>query len=387
MAQINPTTALRPELLNYVKASMADELTLIKAQSMSVPDLRAAVERHMKGHQTTQTTTGTATTTTATTATVPTTGAPDWLQGMINTIMTAIRPELDSIASKVGNGGQSAPRPVEVIVKSQDGRTLSTGTIAHEMQPTLLQRTLACRHAGGFPVLSGPAGSGKTFAGVQLAELITTALELTEPLQAYPLSFSPSSQIHELIGFQTVNGEFVPTDFYRGWKDGGVIILDELDATDAILLGLNSAIANGKLHFPGVGVVERHPHCYIIGGMNTTGRGATAAYNGRARIDAACRNRAIFIDWGYDEALELKIAGVNDATVNWVRRVQELRKALAELNKGGMAPDILISPRASIIGSAILQNDPSVRWEELENELIWQGATTEDRQRVLALVK
>lgn len=313
---------------------------------------------------------------------------PEWAKGMIEAVKSAVKPDIDKaleLAKNANNG--SLPRAVEVTVKPIDRPAVKLDGPAHKTMPKLISRTLATRWTGTIPTLVGPAGSGKTHAGKQLAGALTAALGLDTPLTAYAMSFHAGSQPHDLLGYQDANGNYRDTEFYRAWSGGGVIVIDEADTSRDVLVALNAPLANGVCQFPGIGSVERHEHCYIVAGANTYGRGATAEYTGRDSIDRASLNRFVMIDWGYDEGLEMAIAGKTDAGRNWVLRVQALRAAAAMFSETGHTLGILISPRASIAGAAILDYASDTPWTELEDELIWQGCDAEVRERVTAAVK
>ena len=88
------------------------------------------------------------------------------------------------------------------------------------------------------------------------------------------------------------------------------------------------------------------------------GQGATTEYIGRLKQDAASLDRWTMLEWGYDEALELATVG-ND---KWVKRVQSVRAKVASRGLRG----VLITPRASYVGAAMLANGFSQAEVELD---------------------
>ncbi len=110
--------------------------------------------------------------------------------------------------------------------------------------------------------------------------------------------------------------------------------------------------------------------------------GATSDYSGRQRQDKATVNRFAFVEFDYDEQLELAAAGTDQR--DWVLHVQSLRKALVSL--GQSAPDILITPRASINGAAMLRQT-GLPWDVVESATIFVGCSEDDRIKVKAAVK
>lgn len=185
--------------------------------------------------------------------------------------------------------------------------------------------------------LYGPAGSGKTHAAAQVAK----ALDL-------PFGFHGSmSQPHELVGFVDAAGKYQTTQFVKRFIEGGLILLDEIDAGDAsVLLTLNAALDNGMMSLPNGEIVNRHPNFVCIAAANTTGLGGTADYVGRTKIDQATLTRfPIKIEWSYDEDLEQAFSG-------HVQFAIEVQKARAKAKKLGIKT--LITPRHAAAGAALI---------------------------------
>ena len=192
--------------------------------------------------------------------------------------------------------------------------------------------------------ISGPAGSGKTFAVRQVAK----ALNLEYGFHG------AMTMPHELVGFVDAGGTYHETVFVRLYRNGGVCLLDECDAgSNEALLVLNAALANGQMSLPTGEILDRHPDFRAVAAANTFGQGATAEYVGRARIDAAFLDRfGVRLNWGYDEKLEKNISG----NPEWVSVVQKARSNA--LTKG---LKVLITPRASISGSALIASGMSFK--------------------------
>jgi cobaltochelatase CobS len=245
---------------------------------------------------------------------------------------------LDDLAARVDALESAAPR---LLVVNDEGAAWGAELPAsrHPMLETLIL-TVSARDLSGHRInawLAGPAGSGKTTA----ARMAANALGLTfGPMGAF-------SQAHELFGFVDANGTFHETPFTRAYRAGGLVLLDEIDSSDAaVTLLLNGPLDNGLLTLPTGEVVERHENFVCIGAANTYGNGATASYIGRNPLDGAFLDRFAFLDWTYDEALETALAGNAD----WSGRVQSARRRAA---KAGLK--VLITPRASIRGAALLR--------------------------------
>lgn len=153
----------------------------------------------------------------------------------------------------------------------------------------------------GFPVyLAGPAGCGKNHLCKQIADALGLKFYFTNAV----------TQEYKLTGFTDANGHYQPTQFYEAFKNGGLFMLDEMDASiPEVLIILNAALANGYFDFPApIGYVEAHPDFRVIAAGNTTGHGADYQYNGRNQLDAASLDRFALIEMDYSIEIENGIA-------------------------------------------------------------------------------
>src|SRR5208337_1523898 len=88
--------------------------------------------------------------------------------------------------------------------------------------------------------------------------------------------------------------QFCPSRFVEIYEQGGVFLLDEMDAADAnVMVAINAALANGVMANPHGKVHVRHPKCIIIAAANTWGRGGDHLYVGRNQLDAATMDRFV----------------------------------------------------------------------------------------------
>jgi MoxR-like ATPase len=243
---------------------------------------------------------------------------------------------------------------------------------AHHMLPLVL----ATINAGVNAMLIGPAGAGKTTLSEQVAQALMLPFAMTGAI----------TQSHKLFGFINATGVYVETEFYRVFKNGGLFLFDEQDASNpSVLLEFNAALANGYCDFP-CGMVKRHPSFVVIAACNTFGRGADREYVGRAQQDAAALDRFATIVMDYDEAAEFEWAGGSmpkghkrpspysitpremnaDAVNAWVTLVQKYRGA-----KTASKVRHVISPRASIMGARLLA--AGIAQPMVEEMVIWKG--------------
>jgi len=224
----------------------------------------------------------------------------------------------------------------------RNGETRRVDGVQHCQFPVLLSMAQARDKDGLVPpiYMHGPAGTGKTTAARNLAK----ALELD-----FHFNGAIDSE-YKLSGFVDAQGVFRSRPFYEAYANGGVYLFDELDSSmPSAVLAFNAALANGHADFP-CGQVARHEDCIIIAAGNTTlrGDGHNAGYQ-RLEMDAAFRDRFIFLNWDLDEALEA--AFVHADYRYWLDIV---RKARANVARHGIKK-CDITPRATFSGIAMLQ--------------------------------
>jgi len=226
----------------------------------------------------------------------------------------------------------------EIIVKPFEKPSVNVGT-QHKMFDQLL--LLASQKIPAF--LAGPSGSGKTHAAEQLAKALSLPYEA--------VSVGPMTSKADLIGYKDANGNYHDTGLIRCVKNGGVFLIDEIDAGHAgVLTILNMVLSNGLMATP-EGMIKKHDNFYIVAGANTYGTGADREYVGRCQLDEATLKRFFVIDWGYDEKLERAISGADDENSNaLVDTIQAMRK---NADEHGLR--VTVSPRDSIYAVRLLK--------------------------------
>ena len=184
------------------------------------------------------------------------------------------------------------------IITVVDGKRVPMEGIQHEKFEEVLKYV-----ANNMPVfLTGPAGSGKNVLCKQIADALGLKFYFTNAV----------TQEYKLTGFTDAMGNFQETSFYKAFTQGGLFMLDEMDASiPEVLVTLNAAIANKYCDFPApIGYVEAHPDFRLIAAGNTFGTGASYEYVGRNQLDAASLNRFVAtIKIDYSEAIENNVAG------------------------------------------------------------------------------
>lgn len=164
--------------------------------------------------------------------------------------------------------------------------------------------------------LYGPAGTGKSELAGQIA-------------QALNLKFYPASTITQefkLSGYSDANGNYHETQFYLAFKNGGLFMLDEMDASaPETLVTINTAISQGYFDFEN-GRIDAHPDFRIIAGGNTIGNGADNIYNGRNKMDGSTTDRYFKVKIDYDIEIEKVITGNNLELISFARSLREAVK-------------------------------------------------------------
>ena len=183
-------------------------------------------------------------------------------------------------------------KPTRIEVKTPNGKT-------HEIKGTVhaqFKKVLEYINRGFAVYLFGPAGSGKTVMGQQIAEALGLKFYYSGQL----------SQEYKITGFTDANGRYQPTPFYYAWTQGGVFMLDEMDRSfPDVVTFLNGALANGIVDFPApIGTVKKHPDFRCIAAGNTLGRGANGMYTAANALDASTLNRFLFASVDYDPKIE-----------------------------------------------------------------------------------
>ena len=194
---------------------------------------------------------------------------------------------------------------------------------ANTMSAAQHEKFLACLDViliAGRPLLmTGPAGSGKSF----MASNIAKACGATKFFTQSKVSFDT-----DLKGYMDAYGNYVPTALYRAMKraDSGektAYFLDEIFAGDtSCLTVINDLLSDGVMTFPN-GEELSAENLIIMAADNTNGNGATNQYNTRNKADKSFLNRfgAEHID--YDKEIEKKLACGHKDILDFIRAIRD----------------------------------------------------------------
>jgi hypothetical protein len=243
-----------------------------------------------------------------------------------------------------------------IELKRPDAAAVKIEGKFHRNFPQLLQ-ALSIRQS---VYMFGPAGTSKTTSARKAAE----ALGLPFILEVVGLTSTKT----DFLGFVDAGGRCTETNFKRAFLQGGVYFIDEADSANAnVGIALNTAIENGICAFPD-GVFEAHPDFVAVAAGNTNGKGGTAQFGGRVRMDSAFQDRFAFLEWPIDEAFE------KDITTNqqWTAKVQCIRAAVKSLG----LDELPVTPRLSVKGERLLAAGFSQ--EQVLDMLLFRGAVSDE---------
>lgn len=222
----------------------------------------------------------------------------------------------DSIENKVKDFIKQEYGTIERKINTiiNDGKPVEMTGVQHDQFETVLKFV-----SNNEPVfLTGPAGSGKNVLCQQVAKALGLNFYFSNAV----------TQEYKITGFTDAMGVFHESQFYKAFKNGGVFMLDEMDASiPEVLVILNAAIANRYFDFPApIGYVEAHPDFRVIAAGNTFGLGADYEYVGRNQLDMASLDRFAMVKIDYSEAIEMNVACGDSDLVKFARDFRQASK-------------------------------------------------------------
>lgn len=234
--------------------------------------------------------------------------------GVEANVTANVMEKLQPLTDKVEAICSRAPQTIVHVIKTDKGSyEAAPGEVFHANFEDICSRI----NRGSWVYLYGPTGSGKNV----MAEQVAKALGLDFHYQAHTLDR------FELTGFIDASGCYQPTEFFKAYTEGGLFMLDELDASDEnALVTLNSA-CNGYFAFP-CGTVKAHPNFRCIAAGNTCGRGGTDDYTARRTMDVSSLGRFIPRYHGYCDEIDMAAAGNNAELVAFIHALRKIKHSV-----------------------------------------------------------
>ena len=228
--------------------------------------------------------------------------------GVEANVQANIMKQLAPLMAQLKVAANNASREVKIVAPNGEKHDVK-GAVCDDFDAMV--QTL---YEGDYIYLYGPAGCGKSYTAMQLAEAIG-------------IPFYGMQQLlyeHQVVGFVDANGTRHETPFTQAWQHGGLVLLDEFDgsAPEAAIC-VNNALANGIIALPGVGNVKAHEDFRVVAAGNTTMTGADIMYTARQVLDASTIDRFFFVGMDYDKRIELDNARGDQSIVDFAHDVRQ----------------------------------------------------------------
>ncbi len=267
----------------------------------------------------------------------------------------------DTIKSEITKAMEAIPQKTLTVIDTK-GVTRKMDLV-HKQFETLLKMVNTKRPV----LLKGEAGTAKSHN----VEAVAKALGL----DFYSMSVGEQSTKSDLLGYTDVQRLYKSTAFRKSFEQGGVFLLDEIDAGNPnVLLAINTGLSNGFIEFPDA-EVRVHENFRCVATANTFGNGANGNYVGRNKLDKATVNRFIPYTWTLDEDIE-------EALTNhpqWLKVLREARR-LADEN----LDEVLLGMRNAMYGADMLR-------QEIDFEIVFEcmvlNGLSEDDAALLSKAK
>ena len=216
---------------------------------------------------------------------------------------------------------QTAPKVERIsnLIEFEDPKTGATTTRPANLK--ILRKMAAIYNSSRADLprniyLYGGAGTGKSTLAADFAAAIK------RPLYALTLGFDTTKS--DILGFKTIGGEYISTPIIDAFTNGGVLLLDELDACGGqALLYINTILSTrigAEIQTPN-GPAKRHPEFICIAAGNTIGTGATAKFCGRSPLDDSTRRRFAYIK--VDTPREIEESQTSAEFATWLAGVRQ----------------------------------------------------------------
>ena len=196
-------------------------------------------------------------------------------------------------------------RPTKIIIENKSGAVKELEGVL----PSVFPKILALAQARLNILLVGPSGCGKTHIAAKVAE----ALDLPFDSRSVSIGMSESQLAGWLVPQDGGAFGYRRSSFIQFYEEGGVFLLDEIDAGDPnTLVFINTALSNNYIAVPNRvdnPRATRHEDFVCIAAANTYGTGADRMFVGRNQLDEATldRFRVGTVEMDYDPIVERSI--------------------------------------------------------------------------------
>ena len=234
------------------------------------------------------------------------TRAPSVDELLMNTLVDKLQPAIQAKAQEMADAVMkdgSLPKVLKVNIADKTQKV--EGVFNAVFEDVLL----LC--ANDIPVfLTGDAGTGKNHLAEQVAE-------------AMGLRFVYMGQVMDkytdCVGFMDANGRTHETPLIQAVRNGGVLFIDEIDASiPEALITCNALLANGYMVTGWGERIDAHEDFHVLCAGNTVGTGADNVYTGRYALDGASLDRFAMVRVDYDLNVEIAMAGNDMDVVDFV---------------------------------------------------------------------
>lgn len=254
------------------------------------------------------------------------------------------------------------PEPVEVPAEAPAHvlDAVRCGRVGMHMQ---CSEVISVWKQGEYPFLYGAPGAGKTTLIQQVAEQCQLDFLL--------IPCSQDMLRSEVLGTKNpLNGEYYPSHFYHCWRNGGIVLFDEVGLAAGTFLNLlNGALAQHELRFPNGDRIKKHEHCFIAFADNSNLWGTDPIFSERQDAGGAFRDRLTYIQFQYDTKLELHVIGKILDSVRGIRWHDYVLRVRAIVSAHSLP--IFASPRFAFKGAKALKNGSTL--EQVLDRILFQG--------------
>jgi len=215
-----------------------------------------------------------------------------------------------------------------ISIKRLDDSMVNMG-LQHKQFETILKLI----NMGENLMIKGEAGNGKSHVVAEVAKALD--------LPFHSMSVSNQTTKTDLMGFVDAQGVYRYNGFISAFRDGGIFNMDEIDAGNAnVLVVMNSALSNRFIETPSGEMIYAHKDFRFVSTANTIGRGATAKYVGRNKLDSATLDRFAVLNFELDEDIELMLCRGDK---NFHHGIKAMRAYAADNYE-----DVMISQRSAV---------------------------------------